>query len=251
MTDEVLRLEDVSAGYDDLRALWDINLSVRSGEITVLLGPNGAGKTTLLSTIAGLLRTYSGKILFEGRDVTTLQAHTRARLGLGLVQENKRIFRRRTVEENLMIGGFWRYRRRRDLRAAIEAEYDRFPILRERRDKPAGTLSGGEQQMLAISQVVLAKPRVLMLDEPSAGLAPEIVRRVFSAVAALRDSGMAIILVEQVVHGPLEIADTIGVLDLGRLVLFKAKRDIEDISEIERLYFGEAGATSLRESNQS
>jgi branched-chain amino acid transport system ATP-binding protein len=241
MAGELLRLDRVSAGYQDIRALWDVDLTVRAGEITVLLGPNGAGKTTVLSTIAGLLRASSGRIELDGRDITRVPTHLRTRLGVGLVQENKRIFRRRTVEQNLLLGGFWRYDHRRELMDAIEVEYDRFPILRERRTRAAGTLSGGEQQMLAISQVLVAKPKILMLDEPSAGLAPEIARRVLSAVAGLRTTGLGVVLVEQVVHGPLEIADSIGVLELGRIVLLKAKSDIADIGEIERSYFGDYG----------
>jgi branched-chain amino acid transport system ATP-binding protein len=165
-------------------------------------------------------------------------------LGIGLVQENKRIFRRRTVEENLILGAFWRYRTRRELLGAVDAEYERFPILRQRRARVAGTLSGGEQQMLAIAQVLVAKPKVLMLDEPSAGLAPEIVGRVLRTIANLRETGMGILLVEQMIHGALEIADTIGVLELGRLAMSKPRRDIQDIDEIQRLYFGNPIAES-------
>jgi branched-chain amino acid transport system ATP-binding protein len=241
---ELLRLEHVSAGYHDIRAVWDLDLSVRSGEVFVLLGRNGAGKTTVLSTIAGLLRATTGTVTLEGRDITRQSTPARTRLGIGLVQENKRIFRRRTVEENLILGAFWRYRTRRELQGAVDAEYERFPILRQRRARVAGTLSGGEQQMLAIAQVLVAKPKVLMLDEPSAGLAPEIVGRVLRTIANLRETGMGILLVEQMIHGALEIADTIGVLELGRLAMNKPRRDIQDIDEIQRLYFGNPIAES-------
>jgi branched-chain amino acid transport system ATP-binding protein len=242
MSAELLRIEGVSAGYHDIRALWEVSLTVRAGEVSVLLGRNGAGKTTLLSTVAGLLRATTGRIVLDGQDLTGLPAHKRARAGLGLVQENKRIFRRRTVEENLQLGAFWRYRSKQQLADAMEREYERFPILHERRSWQAGRLSGGEQQMLAISQALVAQPSVLMLDEPSAGLAPEIMNRVWAAVADLRDAGLAIILVEQVVHGPLEIADTVGVLELGRLVMSRRKDELKDLDEIQRVYF--SGATT-------
>lgn len=244
MSEGLLRVENVSAGYNDIRALWDVSLTVQKGEITVLLGRNGAGKTTLLSTIAGLLRATSGKIFLGDRDLTGLPANKRARGGVGLVQENKRIFRRRTVEENLQLGGFWRHRGKQRFAEAVEREYARFPILEERRTWQAGRLSGGEQQMLAISQALMAEPSVLMLDEPSAGLAPEILNRVWSAVAELRDAGLAIVLVEQVVHGPLEMADTVGVLELGRLVTLRPKSEIEGLDEIQKIYFSGAAAAA-------
>jgi branched-chain amino acid transport system ATP-binding protein len=228
----------LTAGYGDIRALWDLSLTVRAGEITVLFGRNGAGKTTALSTISGILKANAGSIRFNGRDVTSTPVHQRVRLGIALVQENKRIFRRRSVEENLRLGGFWRYPRKRDLSAAMEREFERFPILQERRRLPASTLSGGEQQMLAISQALLAQPSVLMLDEPSAGLAPEIVNRVLKAILELKEQGLGILLVEQLVHQALQIANHVGVLELGRLAMSKPANEVGGASEIQAVYFG-------------
>jgi branched-chain amino acid transport system ATP-binding protein len=233
-----LRVDNLYAGYGDIMAVSGVSLAVNRGEIVVLFGANGAGKTTTLSAIAGIVHVKSGQIVLDERDVTSVPVHRRVRLGVGLVQENKRIFRRRTVEQNLKLGCFWRYSRKEEIRAALEREFDRFPILRERRKNMAATLSGGEQQMLAISQALVARPTVLMLDEPSAGLAPEVVGRVFNSIAELKEEGMAILMVEQLVHQSLRIADRVGVLELGRVVLMQPASEISDVSEIQSLYFG-------------
>jgi branched-chain amino acid transport system ATP-binding protein len=234
----VLEVVSVSAHYGDIRALRDFSLFVEAGEISALLGRNGAGKTTALSVIAGLIKAGSGSIRLSGQDITDAPSYRRARLGMALVQENRRIFRRRTVEENLRLGGFWRYRSRRQLDAAIKDEYRRFPVLSERRNRPASTLSGGEQQMLAIAQALVARPTVLMLDEPSAGLAPEVVDRVLDSIEKLKEEGVAILLVEQIVDQALKTADRVAVLEVGRLVMTKLAVEVTDASEIENAYFG-------------
>lgn len=238
MADPLLAIEGLTAGYGDIGALWDLSLSVRAGEITVLFGRNGAGKTTALSTIAGILKATAGSIRLNGKEITSAPVHRRVRLGLALVQENKRIFRQRSVEENLRLGGFWRYPKKRELLAAMDREFERFPILNERRQLPASALSGGEQQMLAISQALLAEPSVLMLDEPSAGLAPEIVSRVLKAISDLKEQGLGILLIEQLVHQSLQIADQVTVLELGRLAMSKPASEVKGASDIEAVYFG-------------
>ncbi|HUX87188.1 MAG TPA: ABC transporter ATP-binding protein [Chloroflexota bacterium] len=233
-----LEVRGVFAGYGEICALWDFSLSVQPGEISVLLGRNGSGKTTALSAIAGIVKMSAGSIRLNGQELVRLPAYRRTRLGLALVQENKRIFRHRTVEENLRLGGFWRYGNGKELKAAMDRECERFPVLREKWKRPASTLSGGEQQMLGIAQALVSRPTVLMLDEPSAGLAPDIVNRVFACIAQLKTEGIAVLLVEQLVHQPLQLADHIAVLDLGRLALHKPAAEITDVSEIEDVYLG-------------
>ena len=211
----VLEVASITGGYGDITALWDVDLYANRGEVTVVFGRNGAGKTTLLSTIAGLLPCRGGRITFAGQDVTKAPAHLRSRAGIAMVQENKRIFRRRTVNENLVLGGH--SLDRTALREAIELAYQRFPALAGRRKEPAGALSGGQQQMLAIGQALMPGPTLLMLDEPSMGLAPAIVSQMIDTVAQLKQEGLAIVLVEQLVTTAMSVADHITVLDQGRV----------------------------------
>ncbi|MEU8196541.1 ABC transporter ATP-binding protein [Microbispora amethystogenes] len=242
----MLTVAGVTGGYGDLRVLRDVDVTVRPGRITVVLGRNGAGKTSLLSAVAGLLPTVSqGRIELDGQDLGGAPAHRRVRAGLGLVQENKRVFHARTVEENLLLGGYTlgglglRGGARRE---ALEKAYERFPILLQRRRMPAGSLSGGQQQMLAIGQALMAGPKLLMLDEPSAGLAPAIVNEVLSMVAALRDQeGLSILLVEQRIEHALEIADDVAVMENGRIITAGAKSAFDDGAVIREVYLGRSG----------
>jgi branched-chain amino acid transport system ATP-binding protein len=238
MSDTVLSVQHIAAGYGDLRVVWDVSFEVRAGEVTSVLGRNGAGKTTTLRTIAGLNRATAGSIEFEGRAVTGERTHRRVRRGIGLVQENKRIFRRRTVEENLLLGGYSTGAGRRRLREGTEQVYDLFPALRDRASTTAGELSGGQQQMLAIGQALMGRPRLLMLDEPSAGLAPAIVSEVMAAVKRLKESGLGILLVEQAVEAAMSVSDQIIVLDVGRVVMAGAATDIDDLGVLRDAYFG-------------
>jgi branched-chain amino acid transport system ATP-binding protein len=222
MSDALLDVRALGAGYGDLRVLWDVSLTVRPGHATVVLGRNGAGKTTLLSTIAGLLRAPAGSVHFLGTDVTRTTAPARTRLGIAFVQENKRVFKRRTVEQNLRLGAYMLPRK--EARAAIEPAYERFPILKKKRKEAAGALSGGQQQMLAIAQALMPDPKLLMLDEPSAGLAPVIVQEVLETVSALKASGLGLLLVEQLVDQALSVADDIVVIEHGRAAAGTADR---------------------------
>ncbi|MDR5699433.1 ABC transporter ATP-binding protein [Agromyces aerolatus] len=236
-----LSISALSAGYGQIQVLRDVGLECGAGEISAVLGRNGAGKTTLLAAIAGLIAS-SGDVSFDGAPLSG-PAYARARSGIALVQEGKRIFRARTVEENLRIGGYVHRRRRGFIAAGIDAAYERFPILGEKRNLPAGLLSGGQQQMLAIAQALMLDPRVLLLDEPSAGLAPAIVQEVFGEIARLRDEGLCVVLVEQLVDNSLSIADTVAVLDHGRVVLDSRVADVKDWSIFREIYLGE-GATA-------
>ncbi|MFF3671808.1 ABC transporter ATP-binding protein [Microtetraspora malaysiensis] len=242
----MLSVTGVTGGYGDLRVLWDVEVTVRPGRITVVLGRNGAGKTSLLSAVAGLLPTVSqGRIELEGQDLAAAPAHLRVRSGLALVQENKRVFRARTVEENLLLGGYTLGGfglRRGARRAALEQAYERFPVLWERRRALAGSLSGGQQQMLAIGQALMPGPKLLMLDEPSAGLAPSIVNEVLTMVAALRDQeGLSILLVEQRIEHALEIADDVAVMENGRIITAGPKSAFDDGAVIREVYLGRSG----------
>ena len=235
---ERLEMVNVSSGYGDIQAIWDISLTVEPGLATVVLGPNGAGKTTTLSTLMGLLPTWKGSIMWRGKEIAGVPAYRRINQGLALVQEGKRVFKKRSVEENLLLAAYTTVRGRRETRRRIDEQYDRFPVLRDRRRKAAATLSGGEQQMLAIAQALIPNPDVLILDEPTAGLAPVIVKQLFEVIARLKSEGKGILLVEQVVHQSLQLADDVIVLNVGRIAHRAKASDITDASVIEEVYFG-------------
>jgi len=232
----LLRVSGLSAGYRDLQAIWDVDLCVAAGEITVLLGRNGAGKSTTLLTTAGILRPMGGRIEFDGQEIGDLPAYARTKLGLALVRENKRIFRKRTVEENLLIGAFTM--RRQDRKAAIERAYDQFPMLRGKRRSAAGGLSGGQQQMLAIAQALMPEPRLIMLDEPSAGLAPVVVNEVFATLKWLKEQGVGVLLVEQLVEQASTIADRVVLLEHGQVISDVAGARRADLDELRDVYLG-------------
>jgi branched-chain amino acid transport system ATP-binding protein len=213
---------------------------VHRGEIVVIVGANGAGKTTTLKTVAGLLRPRRGTLRFEDRAVGGRPADWMARHGVALVPEGRLIFPDQTVLDNLRLGA---YGRRGDVSEDVERHFARFPILRERRHQPAGTLSGGEQQMLAISRALMARPRLLLLDEPSLGLAPRLVREVFEALAALREEGLTLLIVEQLAEAALAIADRAYVLAQGRIVLDGPAGDLLRNEDLARAYLGGTGGT--------
>ena len=236
----LLEAADICSGYGDIAVLRGVSLAVYPGRITALLGANGAGKTTLLRTIAGLNPVTSGSLRLSGTVLNRMPASARAAAGLGYVMEGKRIFHRRSVEENLMLGGYTVTRSRRQLRRRASEMYGRFPILGSRRTSRAGELSGGQQQMLAIAQALMASPRVLMLDEPSAGLAPVVVKDVMAIAAELKAEGLAVLLVEQAAEAALQIADHITVLDVGRVVIDQPAAAIEGVAAIRSAYLGSA-----------
>jgi branched-chain amino acid transport system ATP-binding protein len=186
----------------------------------------------------GLLPLWSGKVWWNGKDISKMPAYNRINLGLALVQEGKRVFKKRTIEENLLLAGYTTLRNRKEMRKRIEEQFERFPVLRDRRRLAAATLSGGEQQMLAIAQALIPNPGVLILDEPTAGLAPVIVNQLFAVIAELKEEGKAILLVEQVVHQALRLADDVIVLNVGRVAHRSKASDVTDASVIEEVYFG-------------
>ena len=217
----LLEVEDLRVAYGHVQAVRGVSLSVPAGAIVTLIGPNGAGKSSTLAAIAGLVRPRGGRIRLEGRDVTGLPAHTAVESGIVLVPEGRAILARMTIEENLVLAAESRpvALPSADRPAAIEAQYARFPLLGERRRSLAGTLSGGEQQMLAIARGLLARPRILMLDEPSMGLAPQLVERIFDLVSAIHAEGITILLVEQNARTALAVSDHAYVLERGEIAL--------------------------------
>jgi len=240
VTTPLLEVHELATGYGDLRVVWDVSFAVPEGTTTALLGRNGAGKTTTLRAIAGLNRVAAGRVSLRGEDISRLPTHRRIRRGIAFVQEGKRIFHQRTVEENLFLGGYTLGIRRRKLPAEAERIYELFPALKARAKTVAGHLSGGQQQMLAIGQALMAKPALLLLDEPSGGLAPAIVAEVMSAVAALTKTGLSIVLVEQAVESAIAIADDVVVLDIGRVVLHSKAGEVDDVAILREAYFGRA-----------
>lgn len=219
MVEEVLTLEGINAGYGEFHVLFDVNLKVCKGEIVALVGPNGAGKTTTLRTIMGMTTLYSGKISLNGQDITHIPTHKRIELGITMIPEGRRVFKTLTVYENLLAGALTRKAQKR-FQENLELVFNLFPRLKERRNQVAGTLSGGEAQMLAIARALMSDPDILLLDEPSLGLAPKIVIQVFDVVKKLREeAGKTILLVEQHVKNSLEIADRAYVLEQGKIVL--------------------------------
>jgi branched-chain amino acid transport system ATP-binding protein len=233
----VLSLRDVRVFYGAIQAVKGVSFDVHQGELVTIVGANGAGKTTTLRTISGIYRPASGSINFEGRDLTTLPSHEIVSLGISQAPEGRQIFGSLSVRDNLMLGAT-----RRADRSSIAEELDSiftlFPVLGERLSQPGGTLSGGEQQMLAIARALMAKPRLLLLDEPSLGLAPMLVNRIFAVISRLKETGVTILLVEQNARKALEIADRAYVMETGRVIIEGSARDLAANPEIEKAYLG-------------
>jgi branched-chain amino acid transport system ATP-binding protein len=232
-----LDFEDVHASYGSVVALWGVSIRVDKGEMVGLIGANGAGKTTVLSSIAGVLRPAEGTITFEGESIVGQSPESIVRKGIALVPEGRRIFPGLTVEENLRLGAAIR-----GDRASIQKDTDemcqRFPILGERLHSSAGTLSGGEQQQLAIARALMCRPKLLMLDEPSLGLAPKLVGSIFNLVAQLRDMGVTILLVEQNVAKTLQIVDRAYLMRTGRIVAEGPAHELREVVDIKSAYLG-------------
>ena len=240
----VVEVAGVVAGYGDLRVLQGVDLTLSAGTVEVVLGRNGVGKTTLMSAISGLVPFWTGRLTLDGKDITKEPTYRRATAGIALVQEGKRIFHRRTVLENISLGCFSKRMKRAERRAHMDQLLERFPILQERQGQLAGSLSGGQQQMLAIAQALASSPRVLLLDEPSAGLAPAIVDEVFDHVRALADEGLTILLVEQLAERALGLADHVTVMDRGRVVASGPPSDFTDLQSLQEAYLGSRRAVT-------
>jgi branched-chain amino acid transport system ATP-binding protein len=233
----MLELKNVSAGYGTFQALFDVSLEVRAGEAVAVIGPNGAGKTTLLRVISKLIDVRSGSITMDGRALNSVPAHEVINTGIAHVPENRRLFPRLTVEENLKIGGFIPAARAK-FTERLEFVYGLFPRMKERRAQLAGTLSGGEQQMCAIGRGLMSGPKLLLLDEPSAGLAPVIVQQVFELVQKIRAQGYTVLIVEQNVRQVLKVVDRAYLLEVGRIKMSGAARQLLESDSIRKAYVG-------------
>jgi branched-chain amino acid transport system ATP-binding protein len=236
----MLRLERVSSGYGRTRVLHEISLEVREKEIVALIGANGAGKSTLLNTVMGLVPLSGGTVRFEGREIQGLATPAIVRAGLAQVPERRQLFGTRTVEENLRMGAYAR-RDRAAVAAALEEQFKLFPILAERRRQAAQTLSGGEQQMLAVARAMMSSPRLLLLDEPSLGLAPLLVERIMREIVRLREAGGTVLVVEQNARAALAIADRAYVLENGRIGASGIARELLGDESVQDAYLGGAG----------
>ncbi len=236
----MLKIRNLESGYGKLRVLKKISMHVDAGEIVTLIGANGAGKTTLLSTIAGLSRASGGDIVLFDQNLKSSAPQEIVKAGCSLVPEGRQVFATMRVEDNLILGGYVQYQRSKGYcqSAELAAIYDIFPVLKERRDQLAGTLSGGEQQMLAMGRALMAGPKLIMMDEPSTGLAPLIVRDIFQIILHLREAGNTVLLVEQNAKSALAIADRGYVLETGKIILQGPAADLLGNTDVQRAYLG-------------
>ncbi|PSF08170.1 branched-chain amino acid ABC transporter ATP-binding protein [Marinobacter fuscus] len=232
----MLILEDVHTHYGKIEALHGVSVEVNKGEIVSLIGANGAGKTTLLMTVCGTPQASAGRVLLEGRDITHEATSNIMRSGIAIVPEGRRVFPGLTVEENLHMGGF--FNTKAEIRKSQDHVYELFPRLKEREQQRAGTMSGGEQQMLAIGRALMSKPRMIILDEPSLGLAPIIIQQIFEIIGQLREEGITVFLVEQNAHQALSLADRGYVLETGRIRLHDTGTNLLANPEVREAYLG-------------
>lgn len=233
----MLRLEGIDAGYDGTQVLWDVGIEAKQGETTVIIGPNGAGKSSLLRVVTGLLSPRRGRITFDGQDITQLPAYERPRRGIAACPESRRLFPELTAEANLRLGAYTPHARARaDERLA--QVYTLFPRIRPRATVKARRLSGGEQQMVAIGRALMAHPKILVLDEPSLGLAPKVVTEIFETIQKLRQEGLSVLMVEQNAYQALRIADFGYVVQSGRILRSGAPTELMDLEELRKAYFG-------------
>ena len=235
---ELLSVKNINVYYGSIHAIKDVSFHVDEGEIVTLIGANGAGKTTTMHAISGLLKLASGEITYDGNLISKMEAHKIVRLGLAQVPEGRRVFSGLTVQQNLSMGAYTRH----DGKDAIQSDYDMvfdlLPRLKERRNQPAGTLSGGEQQMLAMGRALMSRPRLLLLDEPSMGLAPLLVKEIFNIIKEINESGTTVLLVEQNANMALSIADKAYVLETGRITLHGTGAELLDNEDVKRAYLG-------------
>lgn len=233
----MLTVKNLQVNYGSIQALKDISIEVKQGEVVTLIGSNGAGKSTLLKTISGLIRPKQGSITFEGKDLTSIPPEKIVSFGISHVPEGRKIFSGMTVMENLRIGAYQR-KDKKGIEKDLEEVFSLFPILKDRKNQDAGTLSGGEQQMLAISRALLAKPKLIILDEPSLGLAPVIIDKVFEFIEKIRDTGITILLVEQNANLALEVSERAYVLETGEIKLTGKSSELLKDEQIMKAYLG-------------
>ncbi|MEY8191278.1 MULTISPECIES: ABC transporter ATP-binding protein [Bacillales] len=233
----MLKIEDINVYYGNIQALKGVSLSINEGEIVTLIGANGAGKSTMLKSISGLLKPKQGKIIYEGQSIGGKAAQSIVKMGISHVPEGRRVFANMSVEENLQLGAYLR-KDKAGIKQDMEKVYELFPRLLERLKQQSGTLSGGEQQMLAMGRALMAKPRLLLLDEPSMGLAPLLVKQIFNIIEEINKTGTTILLVEQNANLALSIADRAYVVETGRIVLSGKSEELTASEEIKNAYLG-------------
>ena len=234
----MLSIENLVVNYGAIEALRGISLEVNSGEVVSIIGGNGAGKSTLMKAISGLESPKSGVIRWQGQDITATPSHQRVALGISQAPEGRQVFADQSVEDNLLLGAYLRHARDPEVTKDLEKQYDTFPRLLERKRQQAGTLSGGEQQMLAIARALMSRPKLLLLDEPSLGLAPLIVKEIFAVIKRVRDSGVTILLVEQMANQALKVSDRAYVLKNGLVVTTGSAKDIANDPTVREAYLG-------------
>ena len=233
----MLKINDLVVRYGMIEAIKSISFEVNDGEIVTLIGANGAGKTTTMHTISGLLKPYSGSIMLDDKDITKTQAHDIVGLGIAQCPERRRVFASQTVEDNLLLGAYLR-KNKQEILDDLNKVYDLFPRLLERKKQLAGTLSGGEQQMLAMGRALMSKPKVLLLDEPSMGLSPLLVKEIFSIIKEINKTGTTVLLVEQNAKMALEIADHAYVIETGKIVLEGTGEELAASEQVRKAYLG-------------
>ena len=233
----MLEVKDLEVYYGMIQAIKGISFEVNQGEVIALIGANGAGKTTTLQTITGMLQAKKGHILFEGQDITKVPGHKIVTMGMAHVPEGRRVFANLSVYENLKLGAYTR-KDKNEIAQSLEMVYESFPRLKERRNQSAGTLSGGEQQMLAMGRALMSKPKLLMLDEPSMGLAPILVEQIFDIIRELHTAGTTILLVEQNAQAALSVADRAYVLETGRITLSGTGKELMASDAVRKAYLG-------------
>jgi branched-chain amino acid transport system ATP-binding protein len=233
----MLEVKNINVFYDQIHAIKDISFHIEEGELVALLGANGAGKTTTIRAVSGLIKPRTGSITYNGEDITRLPAHLSIHKGIAQSPEGRQIFTRLSVYENLLMGAYIR-KRNENLHDEMAYIYGLFPVLKERSKLPAGALSGGEQQMLAIGRALMSKPKLLLLDEPSLGLAPLLVRKIFEVIQTLKENKITVLLVEQNVYQALEIADRAYVLESGAMKLQGTAKQLLNDSDIQKVYLG-------------
>ena len=234
----MLSIENLVVNYGAIEALRGISLEVNSGEVVSIIGGNGAGKSTLMKAISGLESPRNGVIRWQGQDITATPSHQRVALGISQAPEGRQVFADQSVEDNLLLGAYLRHARDPEVTKDLEKQYDTFPRLLERKRQQAGTLSGGEQQMLAIARALMSRPKLLLLDEPSLGLAPFIVKEIFAVIKRVRDSGVTILLVEQMANQALKVSDRAYVLKNGLVVTTGSAKDIANDPTVREAYLG-------------
>jgi branched-chain amino acid transport system ATP-binding protein len=234
----MLQIKNLQVFYGVIQAIKDVSFEVNEGEVIALIGANGAGKTTILHTITGLIQAKNGQVLYEGTDLLKIPAHKIISLGIAHVPEGRHVFSQLTVYENLLMGAFTR-KDKSEIEASLENVYKRFPRLKERRGQLAGTLSGGEQQMLAMGRALMSKPKIILMDEPSMGLSPILVEEIFDIIKSISKSGTTVLLVEQNAKKALGIADRAYVLETGKIVLDGDAKKLMDDESVKKAYLGE------------